>query len=35
MNIIYKCSCDLVTKTVGPPPARELDTPALKHRTVP
>lgn len=33
--IIYKCGCDLVTKTVGPPPNRELDIPALKHLTVP
>jgi hypothetical protein len=33
--IIYKCSCDLVPKIVGPPPARELYTPALKHLTAP
>ena len=35
MCIIYKCSCDPVTKNVGPPPAREMDTSVLKHLPVP
>jgi hypothetical protein len=35
MYIIYKCSCDHVTKIVGSPPTSELYTPASKRLTVP